>query len=149
MITVTRTNSEHPGFQSLVVLLDAHLALRDGAEHAFYAVYNKTASLAQVVVVYEDENPVGCGAFKSHEGGGAEIKRMYVLPEYRGRGIAAQILKELESWAAELLHTRCILETGRRQPEAIALYRKNGYTQIPNYGQYAGVENSICFEKNL
>jgi len=149
MITVTRTNSEHPGFQSLVVLLDAHLALRDGTEHAFYAVYNKSAALAQVVVMYEDEKPVGCGAFKPHEDGGAEIKRMYVLPEYRGRGIAARILKELENWAVELSYTRCILETGRRQPEAIALYLKHGYTQIPNYGPYAGVENSVCFEKDL
>jgi GNAT superfamily N-acetyltransferase len=57
------------------------------------------------------------------------------------------ILAELEKWAGELSCTKCILETGKRQPDAIGLYKKNGYKPVPNYGQYAGVENSVCFEK--
>ena len=67
----------------------------------------------------------------------------------RGKGIATKILSEMERWAAELGYARCILETGKRQPEAIQLYRKNAYAQIPNFGQYAGIENSLCFEKKL
>jgi putative acetyltransferase len=59
------------------------------------------------------------------------------------------VLSELESWAAELGYPKCVLETGKRQPEAIALYEKQGYQRIPNYGQYIGVENSVCFEKVL
>ncbi len=78
-----------------------------------------------------------------------EIKRMYTVVERRGKGIASEVLRELEIWAAELSCHTCILETGRRQPEAIALYEKSGYTQIPNYGQYAGVENSVCFQKKI
>ena len=74
---------------------------------------------------------------------------MFVLPEYRGRGIASAVLSELEAWARELGYTRCILETGKKQPEAIRLYQKSGYTIIPNYGPYEQVENSVCMEKAL
>ena len=72
---------------------------------------------------------------------------MFVPFEHRGRGIAKEIIKELESWAVELSFKRCILETGLKQPEAIALYTKSGYNSIPNYGQYQGMYNSVCFEK--
>jgi putative acetyltransferase len=78
-----------------------------------------------------------------------EVKRMYTSPESRGKGTAAQVLNELEKWAAELYCKKCVLETGKRQPEAIGLYQKGGYKIIPNYGQYAGIENSVCFEKEL
>jgi GNAT superfamily N-acetyltransferase len=64
-------------------------------------------------------------------------------------GIASKILTNLENWAEELSYKKCILETGKKQPEAIALYLKNDYTVIPNYGHYASVENSLCFEKKL
>ena len=74
---------------------------------------------------------------------------MFVSPESRRKGIAAKILTELENWATELSYAKCILETGKKQPEAIGLYIKNGYKSIPNYGQYAGVENSLCFEKEM
>ena len=74
---------------------------------------------------------------------------MYVLTTQRGKGIASQLLQTLETWAKELGNTRCVLETGIRQPEAIALYEKNGYRRIPNYGQYKGIKNSVCFEKLL
>jgi GNAT superfamily N-acetyltransferase len=78
-----------------------------------------------------------------------EVKRMFTLPEYRGRGIAARVLEELEQWAVELSSHSCRLETGMKQPEAIRLYEKSGYRRIPNYGQYEGVFNSVCFEKKL
>jgi GNAT superfamily N-acetyltransferase len=74
---------------------------------------------------------------------------MFVLPERRGRGVAKSILSELEAWANELNFSECILETGFKQPEAIGLYRKSGYETIPNYGQYSGVENSVCMKKSL
>jgi GNAT superfamily N-acetyltransferase len=99
--------------------------------------------------VYESEKAVGCGAMKEFEPGVMEIKRMFTLPGSRGKGIATRILAELEKWAAELLIEKCILETGKRQSEAVELYKKNAYNIIPNYGQYAGVENSLCFEKKL
>lgn len=144
-----RTTSDDENFRALVSLLDQDLAIRDGDEHAFYAQYNKVDALKQVVVVNLDGVPVSCGAIKRYEDGVAEVKRMYTKPEYRGRGIAQQVLAELESWAGELGFRECILETGKKQPEAIRLYQKSGYLLIPNYGQYAGVENSVCMQKSI
>jgi GNAT superfamily N-acetyltransferase len=149
MLEIKRTNSEDAAFVQLVRLLDAYLADIDGEEHAFYAQFNKVASLKNVVLGYLDGKPVACGAFKPFEAQSVEIKRMYVLPDLRGLGFATQILRALEGWAAELGYSRCVLETGLRQPEAIALYTKNGYAARPNFGQYIGVENSMCFEKNI
>lgn len=149
MINIVRTNSDHPHFRALVELLDADLAIRDGEDHPFYAQFNKIDKIKYVVLAYENEKPLGCGAIKEYEAGTMEIKRMYVAPEGRNKGIASKILGHLESWAAELSYAKCILETGIMQPEAIGLYKKNGYKLIPNYGQYAGVQNSLCFEKQL
>lgn len=147
MINIIRTNSEHPDFIGLVKLLDADLAKRDGADHSFYDQFNKISKIKYAVVAYENGKPLGCGALKAYEKNTIEIKRMFVLPESRKKGIATKILSELETWASELSYSKCILETGKRQPEAIDLYEKNGYKKISNYGQYAGVENSVCFEK--
>lgn len=149
MVTLIRTNSENEDFISLVRLLDADLAKRDGDEHAFYAQYNKIAMIKHAIVAYENELPVACGAIKEVETGAMEVKRMYTKEASRGKGIAGVVLAELEKWAAELGYEKCVLETGKRQPEAIRLYEKNGYSSIPNYGQYIGIENSVCFEKKL
>ncbi|MFO7445403.1 MAG: GNAT family N-acetyltransferase [Ignavibacteriaceae bacterium] len=149
MIKILRTNSDNKDFAFLVALLDADLAVRDGDDHPFYAQYNKIDAIKYTVVAYENDKPLGCGAIKEYQPGIMEIKRMFVLPETRGKGIATKVLLELEKWAAELSYSKCILETGKKQPEAIALYKKNGYTMIPNYGQYAGMDNSVCFEKRL
>ncbi len=147
MTNLIRTNSDDSDFRELVALLDADLQIRDGAEHSFYAQFNKIDKIRHVVVAYEDEKAVGCGAFKEYSASAAEIKRMFVRPENRGRGIAGQILTELETWAKELNFSECVLETGVKQPEAIRLYRKSGYEIIPSYGQYLNVENSVCMKK--
>jgi len=149
MLTIVRTDSTNPDFRALVKMLDADLAERDGEAHIFYAQFNKIENLRHVVVAYEDGIPVGCGALKEYEPGTMEVKRMFVPPAHRKNGIARRVLSELERWAEELSCTRCILETGKKQPEAIALYKKSEYSVIPNYGQYAGVENSVCFEKRI
>ena len=149
MIQLKRTNSDDKTFQLLVKELDKELAVRDGNEHAFYAQYNKLDLIRHVVVAYFQETPVGCGAIKEFGPEVMEVKRMYVPLNRRGQGIASLVLKELEKWAKELGYKKCILETGKKQPEAIRLYEKNGYKRIPNYGQYAGVENSVCYEKGI
>ncbi len=147
MINLVRTDSENAEFRELVALLDADLAIRDGAEHSFYAQFNKVDKIRHVVLAYKNKKAIGCGAFKEYESQTAEIKRMYVREENRGRGIAGMILSELETWAQELNFSECILETGKKQPEAIRLYQKNGYEIIPSYGQYLNVENSVCMRK--
>ena len=149
MIRLKRTNSDNPDFIQLVSLLDAYLARIDGEEHVFYAQLNKTDKIIHVIVAYENEQAVSCGAIRDFNGQAMEVKRMFTLPQYRGKGIAKKVLIELEKWAAELSYGKCILETGLRQPEAIELYTKSGYKNIPNYGKYQGVGNSVCFEKEI
>jgi putative acetyltransferase len=149
MIQLSRTDSDNTDFLSLVKLLDADLAKRDGGDHAFYAQFNKTTKLKHCVVAYENEVATGTGALRELSPGIMEVKRMYTAPEARGKGIATKILKELEAWAAELGYKKTVLETGKKQPEAIELYTKNNYIRIPNYGQYAEMENSVCFEKKF
>jgi len=149
MDTLKRTNSSDPDFISLVMLLDAELAALDGDEHAFYAKLNKTDNVPHCVVAWRDGKAVGTGAIREFEKDTTEIKRMYVSEQHRKSGVATMVLLELERWAKELGYKYCILETGHRQPEAIALYEKMGFTKIPNYGKYAGVSNSVCFKKEI
>ena len=149
MFKIVRTNSSDKDFIALVKLLDADLQIRDGEDHPFFAQYNKLDNIKYAVVAYLDEIPVGCGAIKQYDEHTMEIKRMFVNPELRGKGIATKVLIELENWVRELNFSKCILETGKRQPEAIRLYQKNGYEIIPNFGQYKNVESSVCFEKTI
>ena len=149
MIKILRTDSENEDFIELVKNLDSELAVRDGDGHAFYDQFNKLDRIKHVVILYNNKKPVSCGAIKEYQPHAMEIKRMYTLPESRGKGFANKILSELERWASELHHKKCILETGKKQPEAIQLYKKNGYSIISNYGQYSHIENSLCFEKVL
>jgi GNAT superfamily N-acetyltransferase len=149
MITLRRTDSEDPAFVALVKLLDADLAIRDGEDHAFYAQLNKIDKIRHVVIAYEGDTAMGCGAIREFSPDAMEVKRMFVRPEGRQKGIASIVLGELETWAAEMSYARTVLETGTKQPEAIELYTRRGYARIPNYGHYAGVENSLCFQKFL
>jgi GNAT superfamily N-acetyltransferase len=149
MLLLQRTDASNADFRKLVELLDAELSVRDGDEHPFFAQFNKLDSIPWVVVAYENGLPVGCGAIKKYADDTVEVKRMFTHPTSRGKGIASFVLTELEKWAAELGFTKCILETGIRQPEAIALYHKCGYLRIPNYGQYEASVSSLCFEKKL
>jgi len=149
MPTLLRTDSRHPDFQHLVAQLDRYLTSQNGEADAFYGQFNKIDVIRQAVVAYADGVPVGCGAIKSFSETEAEVKRMYVLPAYRGRGIARLILSELEDWSRELGFRACILETARGFDDAIGLYTKHGYCPTPNYDPYVGVENSVCFRKGL
>ena len=149
MITIKRTNSDDPNFQELVKLLDLELQERDGEEHVFYATLNKTNTLNYVVVAYDQNEAIGCGALRNYSNDTMEVKRMFVPLNKRGQGIASTVLAALETWSRELGIRKCVLETGKKQPEAIALYKKNHYNIIPNFGKYEGVENSVCFEKEL
>ncbi|PZX56540.1 GNAT family N-acetyltransferase [Algoriphagus chordae] len=149
MITLTRTDSSNPDFVALVKLLDAYLALKDGRDHDYYNQFNTIVKLKNVVVCYENGIPVACGAIKQFDADAMEVKRMFTKPDVRGNGLASRVLTELEEWAAELGYKKCVLETGKRQVEAVELYKKKGYLIIPNYAQYVGMDNSICFQKEL
>ncbi|WP_158979390.1 GNAT family N-acetyltransferase [Cellulophaga sp. L1A9] len=144
-----KTNATNKDFIALIKALDAYLKVTDGEEHDFYNQFNGLEDLSHVLVVYNNNAPIGCGAIKHFTDTTFEIKRMYVKPDFRGKGVASKILNALEQWSRDLKYTSCILETGTRQLEAIALYHKNHYEIIPNYGPYKEVENSICFRKKL
>lgn len=147
--TIKRTDSNNLDFQKLVAELDKDLAVKNGAKNDFFAQYNKIDLIQNVVVDYDADKAVGCGAIKEYENGVMEIKRMFVPAELRGLGIAGQVLNELQIWAKELGYKKCILETGDKMIEAIGLYKKNNFKIIPNYGQYATIKDSVCFEKEI
>ena len=149
MIHLIKSNSKNKDFIELVAQLDKELAIKDGKDHNFYHQFNSIDNLNYVIVAYKNNKPHGCGAIKPNGKNAMEVKRMFVPENSRGLGIATKILNALEDWAKELGYKQCILETGKKQIEAIALYAKNKYEIIPNYEQYKGIENSICFAKQL
>lgn len=147
MLRLIRTDSTNQDFIRLTKALDINLEETDGEDNAFYVQFNGIDTIKYAIVAYKEEEAVACGAIKKYTSDTMEIKRMYTTPNSRGMGTASAILKELETWTVQLLCNRCILETGKRQVEAIRLYEKNGYQRISNYGQYVIMENSVCFEK--
>ncbi len=144
-----RTYNNNPDFQNLITLLDGELHGHYIEVQSEYDRYNQISNLNTVVIAYRDQTPVGCGCFKEINDTTVEIKRMFVKPNERGQGIASAILNELELWAKEVGFSHVILETGNKQLAAIALYQKSGYVITPNYGQYSGMESSICMKKEL
>jgi putative acetyltransferase len=149
MIKLLRCKSDNQDFRNLVILLDEDLYSRNGIIQAQYDKFNKIESIDTGIVAFYDGIPVGCGCFKKFDNKTVEIKRMFVIKEYRSNGIAKMILSELENWALENGYKNSILETGINQFEAINFYQKVGYKTIENFGQYIGNPNSICMSKVL
>ena len=148
-IKFIRTTSEDADFRKMVYALDEDLNLRNGDIQRQYDQYNKIDRIKHAMVIYFDDKPVGCGCFKKFDDEMVEMKRMFVLPEMRGKQLAARMLQELEKWAIEESNTVAVLETGRRQIEAQRLYSIAGYFRTENYGQYIGTQDSICYRKVL
>jgi GNAT superfamily N-acetyltransferase len=149
MIEIFRTDSTNTYFKNLVARLDMELHKRYGQLQNNYDKHNIIESCDTVVIVKENNNFIGCGCFKKYNKDTVEIKRMYVDTKYRGFGISKIILGELETWAKELGYKYTILETGIKQPEAIGLYKKCGYQTIDNFGQYKGMDVSVCMKKQI
>ena len=135
MKRIIRTDNNNLDFQALITELDAYLKITDGEDHEFYNQFNSLKKINNVVVAFQNEQAIGCGAFRKFDANTVEIKRMYVKVTYRGSGVANTVLSSLEEWASEEGFTKCVLETGNRQIDAIKFYKKSGYRSIPNYGQ--------------
>jgi len=144
-----RTDSEHVDFRMLAALLDLDLVIRDGDDHAFYARFNQIESIKELVIAYQRRMLVACGVIKPFTATAAEVKRMFVRPDYKKQSIAAKALSGLENWATELGFSLCVLETGKKRPEAIGLYQKAYYRITDNYEQYIGIDNSVYMNKPL
>jgi len=147
MNKIIRTDSKNNDFIELVKLLDRDIAERDETAHARFGEYNTIEKLNHVVVFYDNNLPVGCGAIKKFNDNSTEIKRMFLKAEYRGKNFAAKILRELEEWSKEMQFERCVLQTSHQHPEAIRFYKKSGYALTDNYGAYSSIRDSLCFEK--
>jgi GNAT superfamily N-acetyltransferase len=107
------------------------------------------ADMTLFLVAFDGDVAVACGGLRAIDRTSGEIKRMYTVPESRGTGAARQVLVALEDAARGLGWQRLRLETGDRQPDAMRFYEREGYTSIPNYGHYVGVDASRCYEKHL
>jgi putative acetyltransferase len=148
-IIIKRTNSDNTDFQKLVYELETYLTGLDEEAHNECKEYNKLETINHVIIAYENNVIVGCGAIRGFDKDTIEIKRMFVSDKFRNKGIATRILFELEIWAKDQGYIKSILETGTMMLDSISFYQKNNYIQIPNYGQYSSKPKSICFFKPL
>jgi len=143
---------DSPISQQLISALNTELEARypeDGANFFRLEPDEVSEGRGAFFVAFLGETPVACGAVRKIEPHVAEIKRMYVDPSVRGRGVGRRILDGLELQARQLGAARLVLETGPRQPEAIALYQHAGFIEIPLYGEYVGSQFSVCMAKDL
>jgi GNAT superfamily N-acetyltransferase len=102
-----------------------------------------------VVALAPDGAPLGCGGLRQVDESSGEVKRMYVVPEHRGTGVASAVLAGLEAHARALGWTRLRLETGDAQPDAVAFYTKHGYRPVARFGHYVDSPTSLCFGRDL
>ena len=142
-----KTTSDNIDFKMLVAELDFHLVDFYVEEQNFFDQHNTVDAIKNVIVIYDNDIPIGCGGIKEYSNSVMEIKRMYTKPNYRGKGIASNILLSLENWALELGYSSTILETLKAKESVISKYSKNGYKIIPNYGQYENIVSSVCMRK--
>lgn len=149
MISLLRSNSYNTDFTILTKSLDEELNQRYGVLQKSFDKLNIIDCIDTTVLLFYNNQPIGCGCFKRYSKNTVEIKRVYLMPSHRGKSLAQLILEELEKWAIELGFINAILETGIKQPDAIRFYTKNNYFIIENYGNYIGNQNSICMKKAL
>lgn len=126
---------------------EAEVVVRYGVPDAEPGPAPTAESMTVFVVAYDGGEPVACGGLRALDDGHGEVKRMYVAPAARGRGISKLVLRDLERRARDLGWDRLVLETGVLQPEAMGLYRSEGYAEIPPFGYYVGNAQSRCYEK--
>lgn len=138
-----------PDFQGLVQALDTELHLMYGELQKSFDVHNTTDGLEIVAVIYDMDNPIGCGAYKQYSADTMEIKRVYVKPEFRNQGIAQHIMKAIETYGLQKGYSQVLLETGVKQLAAVSSYAKRGYAVCEAYEPYVGNPNSICMTKTL
>jgi GNAT superfamily N-acetyltransferase len=151
-IEIRRVELQFPIAQALIRDLNAELTDRypeEGANFFHLAEDEVAEGRGGFFVAYIDGTPIGCGAVRMIEPGVAEFKRMYVAPTARGQGVGRRIVETLEQESRRLGARRIVLETGPRQPEAIALYSRAGFTEIPLYGEYLDSQFSVCMAKEL
>ena len=150
-IGIRQTNGTDKDFVALCHELDAYLNHIVGGEEnrAQYVPYNSLDDIQDVFVIYDGDRAVGCAGLKQYDDECAEVKRVFICAEYRGRGLSKELMKRLEQTARKKGYSCLILESGEILVEAMALYRMLGYKVIPNYGPYKDMAESVCMKKEL
>jgi GNAT superfamily N-acetyltransferase len=152
-VQIRRSALVSPEAVRLIAALNAELMAthpEPGSTHFSLSGEQVTAGEGAFLIAWLDEVAVGCGAVRRLDASTAELKRMYVDPQVRGRGIARALVESLEREARALGATRVVLETGKRLAPAIRLYEDLGYVRIPLFGEYLSSPNtSVCFGKSL
>ncbi|MGR6970962.1 GNAT family N-acetyltransferase [Streptomyces cynarae] len=158
-MNIRRASFDHPDAVKLNDLVQAeyHVRYGDGGDATYLDPAMFVPPVGLYLIAYdEQERPVATGGWRSqekndegYEDGDAELKRMFVMEEMRGRGLARRILAALEEDARAAGRTRMVLETGTKQPEAVALYTSSGYEPCAKFGYYRFYESSLCFAKPL
>jgi GNAT superfamily N-acetyltransferase len=145
------TDGGSADFAALCNLLDESLEAAVGTtvQRSKYAPMNTLEKIRDAVVAYDGALPVACGGFRYYDDGVAEVKRVFVRPDYRGRGISRQLMELLENHAREQGYRVLILETNGLLVPAMKLYESLGYKVIPNYGPYKDMPESVCMRKAL
>ena len=151
-IEIRRADIGSSAVNELITSLNAELKRQypeEGATHFRLDPEEVAEGRGAFLVAYAGGKPIGCGAVRKIDSETAEIKRMYVIPEVRGKGISKRILSALEQEARQLGVRRMVLETGDRQIEAMALYTRAGFARIPLFGEYLNSPLSVCMAKNI
>lgn len=138
-----------PDYAVLAKKLDDYYFSLVGDVHLRYAEANRPENMACRVIAYDGSTPIGCGCWKAVDKQTAEVKRIFVEPAYRRRGVASAIIDLLESHICASGYSRALLETARTTGDSHALYLSLGYREIDYYGSPAGAENCRCFLKDL
>lgn len=148
---VIHTDGRNPDFIRLCNQLDSTLDKMVGkaVQRDQYDLYNRLDDIHDAVLIYLEDRPVACGSFKRYNNSTAEIKRIFVREEYRGRGLSRILMEELEKKAAAEGYEKLILETGRMLIASMSLYKSVGFKVIRNYGPYENMSESVCMRKRL
>jgi putative acetyltransferase len=152
-ITITRARLTDDASRALIGALNAELSAtypEPGATHFGLDEAEVSGGRGAFLVVCLGGAPVGCGAVRLVDAETGELKRMYVSPDVRGKGVGRRLVAALEDEARALGARRLVLETGTRQTAALALYHATGFDSIPLYGEYEqSPETSVCLGKDL
>lgn len=145
------TDGNNEDFKKFYAITEAYYSrLVGGVEKRMaFVPYNISSSIQDVVIAYKNDNAVGCAGLKDYSLTDAEVKRVWVSPDYRGKGLASQLMELIETKAKEQNFQRIILQTREMMKDAVGLYRKLGYHQIANYPPYDKLEGAVCFAKDI
>ena len=150
-ITYQWTDGSHPAFRHFYAVTEAYYSRIVGGKEnrTGFIPFNASAEIPYVLLAYADGRPVGCTGLKRYSDTDAEVKRLWVEPEYRRQHIASALMNQIEEKARDLNFRRVVLQTRPIMPDAVALYEKRGYALIPNYPPYDKLAGAVCYAKNL